>query len=85
MKVYAFMYNDNIYDSSDAVMSLHISPKGAEKAMNEHKEKALIKFKTYQSICNQPADEFFNLHVDVKDEEFGIHESWSIKPFEVYE
>lgn len=72
MKVYAFMYNDNIYDSSDVVMSLHISPEGAEIAMNEHKEKSLLKFKIYQSALD-----------DIKDEDFGIHESWSIKPFEV--
>lgn len=37
-KVYEFWYSDCIYGSADACMSLHQTKKGAEIAMNFHKE-----------------------------------------------
>jgi len=39
--LYAFLYNCCIYESSWATVSLHYSKEGAEKAMQEHKQKAL--------------------------------------------
>ena len=43
-QLYAFLYNDSIHESSWATVSLHYSKEGAEKAMNEHKQKALDEF-----------------------------------------
>jgi hypothetical protein len=37
-KVYEFWYNDCIYESAAACISLHRSKKGAEMAMEFHKE-----------------------------------------------
>lgn len=37
--LYAFLYNNCIHESSWATVSLHYSKEGAEKAMNEHKQK----------------------------------------------
>jgi len=42
--LYAFLYNCCIHESSWATVSLHYSKEGAEKAMQEHKQKALDEF-----------------------------------------
>ena len=41
--LYEFLYNSCIYESGSSTISLHYSRDGAEKAMNEHKQKALEK------------------------------------------
>lgn len=69
--LYAFLYNSCIHESSWATVSLHYSIEGAEKAMQEHKQKALDEFnKRYGS------DNFFGF-------KFGEHEDWCVEPVEV--
>lgn len=69
--LYAFLYNSCIHESSWATISLHYSKEGAEKAMQEHKQKKL--------------DEFNEMYAN--DNEFGFkfgeHEDWCLQPIEV--
>jgi hypothetical protein len=69
--LYAFLYNSCIHESSWATMSLHYSKKGAEKAMQEHKQKALDKFNEMYADDNK------------FDFKFGEHEDWCVEPVEV--
>jgi hypothetical protein len=69
--LYAFLYNCCIHESSWATVSLHYSKEGAEKAMQEHKQKAL--------------DEFNEMYGDDNefDFKFGEHEDWCVKTVDV--
>ena len=69
--LYAFLYNSCIHESSWATVSLHYSKEGAEKAMQEHKQKAL--------------DEFNELYSDENDFDFkfGEHEDWCVETVDV--
>ena len=69
--LYAFLYNSCIHESSWSTISLHYSKEGAEKAMQEHKQKAL--------------DEFNEMYADNNefDFKFGEHEDWCVEPVEV--
>lgn len=69
--LYAFLYNSCIHESSWATVSLHYSKEGTEKAMQEHKQKAL--------------DEFNEMYADDNefDFKFGEHEDWCIDTVEV--
>lgn len=69
--LYAFLYNSCIHESSWATISLHYSKKGAEKAMQEHKQKELNKFNKMFKKNNK------------YDFKFGEHENWCVKPVEV--
>ena len=51
--LYAFLYNSCIHESSWATVSLHYSKEGAEKAMQEHKQKALDEFNDSISKLNK--------------------------------
>jgi hypothetical protein len=70
-RLYAFLYNYCIHESSWATISLHYSIEGAEKAMQEHKQKALEEF-----------NEMYGQDNDF-DCKFGEHEDWFVKPVEV--
>lgn len=70
-RLYAFLYNDCIHESSSETMSLHFSKEGAEKAMEEHKQKALDKFNKRYSKNNE-----FGF-------KFGAHQSWCVEPVSV--
>jgi hypothetical protein len=69
--LYAFLYNSCIHESSWATVSLHYSKEGAEKAMQEHKQKAL--------------DEFNEMYADDNDFDFkfGEHEDWCVETVKV--
>jgi len=69
--LYAFLYNSCIHESSWTTVSLHYSKEGAEKAMQEHKQKALDEFNEMYANDN----EF--------DFKFGEHEDWCVEPVEV--
>ena len=51
--LYAFLYNSCIHESSWATISLHYSKEGAEKAMQEHKQKALDEFNEMYANDNE--------------------------------
>jgi hypothetical protein len=70
--LYAFLYNSCIHESSWATVSLHYSKEGAEKAMQEHKQKALDEFNEVYG----PDDKF--------DFKFGEHEDWCVEMVEVF-
>ena len=73
-KVYEFWYNDCIEESAAACMSLHRTRKGAEMAMEFHKEKERKRWKKfYPTIKKQ------------KERPFGMHEAWGIEEREVFE
>jgi hypothetical protein len=65
-KLYAFIYCPCIYESVYSTVSIHYSKEGAEKAMNEHKEKALNEF----NECW--------LDDEIRTFEFGFGEDWDI-------
>ena len=64
--LFSFMYNSCVHEGSWATISLHYSREGAEKAMNEHKQKGLEDFNELIGSDNQ---------FDMK---FGEHEDWCI-------
>ena len=56
-KVYEFWYNDCIYESAAACISLHRTKKGAEMAMEFHKEQ---KRKEHEELWkDEPEEERF--------------------------
>jgi hypothetical protein len=66
LMLYAFLYCPNVHESAWATMSLHYSKEGAEKAMEEHKQKELEEW-------NQLYDE------DEVDFRFGENEDWRVE------
>lgn len=70
--IYAFLYNSCVQESSWATISLHYTKEGAEKAMQEHKQKAL--------------DNFNKMYADNNkfDFKFGEYEDWCVEPVEVF-
>jgi hypothetical protein len=60
--VYAFLH-----ESSYATMSLHKTRKGAEMAMEFHRNEA-----------KKEHDEMYNRPMDAVDYPFGEHEDWSV-------
>lgn len=92
MKVYGFLYNSCIHESSWTTISLHKTREGAEKVMNIHKEEAKIEYEAYlkrhaKSIKKYCKEEKIN-----KEEQkfllesvspFGAHEDWAVEEFEI--
>lgn len=69
-KVYAFNYNPDINESVWATVSLHKTMKGAEMAMEFHKNERLKKWN--ELYCNEETPF-----------EFGTYEDWYIKKYDV--
>lgn len=72
--VYAFKYNDCIYESAPATMSLHRTRKGAEMAREFHKAE---KMKEWEAIY--PTEQ------DKKEFPFGEGESWRVEEIKIEE
>ena len=66
--VYEFLYNPSIHESAAQTVSIHKTRRGAEKAMELHKEMALIE---YEEVCNRLPDE--------KDFPFGYGQWWGVR------
>ena len=66
--VYEFLYNPNTYESAARTVSIHKTRRGAKKAIELQKEKAL---KEYEEVCNRLPDE--------KDFPFGYDQWWGIR------
>ena len=66
--VYEFLYNPSIHESAAQTVSIHKTRRGAEKAMELHKEKAL---KEYEEVCEMLPDE--------KDFPFGYDQWWGVR------
>lgn len=69
--IYAFSYISCVHESVWQTISLHYSKEGAEKAMQEHKQRALDEFNKMYAEGNE-----FGF-------KFGEHEDWHIEPVEV--
>jgi hypothetical protein len=69
--VYAFLYNDCIHESTWRTISTHYSKEGAEKALEQHKQKEL--------------DEWNEMYQDDNEWgfKFGRDEDWCIETIEV--
>jgi len=70
-RIYAFLYNSCIHESSWATISLHFSKDNAIKAMQKHKQKKLNKFNKMYGQNNE-----FGF-------KFGEHEDWCVKPIKI--
>jgi hypothetical protein len=70
--VYAFLYCCDIHESSYATMSLHKTLKGAEMAMEFHRNEAKKKH-----------DEIYDRPMDVIEYPFGKSEDWLVKEFTI--
>lgn len=57
-KLFAFLYNGCIHESSYATMSLHITKEGAEKAMEAHKKQAIIEYEEYRKRHDEHLKEY---------------------------
>jgi hypothetical protein len=69
--IYTFRYRDCFYEGNWVTVSLHYSKEGAEKALNEHKAKELIRWnETFQD----------NEEMILK---FGVNRGWDIQEVEV--
>lgn len=69
--VYEFWYNDCIYESAAACISLHKSRKGAEIALSFHKEE---KRKEFEELYKD---------VDIVDWSFDTFSAWGITEREI--
>lgn len=75
MKVYAFKYCPCIHESAWATISLHKSLKGAEIAMEFHKNEALKEHEDYLSRLDEEGRQWA--------EPFGEYERWEVKELEI--
>lgn len=69
--LYAFRYIDCFYEGNWVTVSIHYSKDGAEKAMNEHKNKQL-------AIWNETFEDDYKMKC-----EFGKNRGWDVKEVEV--
>ena len=82
VKVWGFFYNDCIYESASALISLHFSEDGAKKAMAWHKEeKREEQYKLYE---DEPDDdeEMKKHNKKMREQESGI-EAWFIQELKI--
>jgi hypothetical protein len=70
--VYVAMYNPMIHESSFGIISIHLTPKGAEMAMEFHRHEAY-------KIWLEETDEEHQ-----KEYPFGKFEAWQVMTFEVF-
>jgi chemotaxis response regulator CheB len=77
MKAFAFLHNEMIEESAPAVMSIHLSKEGAEKAMKEHKHKAFLEWtKERDERTERHGDWFTQLP-------FGSFKDWFVSEIEI--
>lgn len=77
MKVFAFLYNDCIFESSSRTMSLHRSRKGAVQALNKHKADAMADHELHVAELRAEHGEDYPLP------NFGFDKRWDIGIFEI--
>lgn len=77
MKVYEFGYNSCIHESAMACMSLHKTKKGAEIAMEHHKNQARKEFAEREKYWKENNEDW--------GFEFGEHEAWAVYERDVVE
>ncbi len=81
-KVYEFWYNDCIYESAAACMSLHRTKKGAEMALEFHKAEELKKWNEFDKWQRE---QFGNKYEILKGSPFGIGKAWGITDRKIIE
>ena len=65
---YGFMYNDCVYESSYALISLHTTKNGAYKAMKKYILNGYEEWRELNDFCRK-----------AKLSVYGTHEDWFIK------
>ena len=70
-KLYEFLYNGCVYESSPATISIHRTREGAYKAMNEHREE---KYKQFL----EDMEKMRRLDLPTEHFEFGEYEEWDV-------
>ncbi len=83
MKVFGFMYNDNIHESAWCTISLHFDRCNAKKELWKHMKKAFLEFKEYKKDCAESYAEYSLEPGQVYNHHFGAHEDWRIHEFEI--
>lgn len=71
MKIYEALYNPCIHESGYVTISLHLSPEGAQKAIDDHKKEKYLKFIEIYPLNDAPF-------------KFGDHEGWGVSETEVF-
>ena len=69
--IWVFYYNPMVYESSAAAISFHRTEKGAQIALEFHKNEEMKKWNEYLSFLDNEAKQWCGV--------FGEHESWFIK------
>ena len=70
MKVFLAKHNDNIFESSSATLSVHLSREGAEKAVQEHKDEV---YKEWEKLDDDDKEDF----------SFDWDKSWGVSEVDV--
>ena len=70
--LYEFLYNDCIHESVAATMSIHRTQKGAEMAMEFHKNEKQKEFDEFNKQLKEYGRPIMT--------DFGKHEWWGIRP-----
>lgn len=76
-KLYGFYYNTMIYESADCLMSLHRTKKGAEMALDYHKDGKKREHDEYVSYWLEKGDTIDEIS------KFGEFEKWSVEEVEI--
>jgi len=76
MELYEFIYTDCIYESAIATMSLHLTKKGAYKAMREFLETGYMQWYNERIIYGKNR---------AYGDKFETHGHWAVRPIEVKE
>lgn len=82
-KVYEFWYNDCIHESAGACISLHRTQKGAEMAMEFHKNERLKKWNETKKWRKEHYGENYKLIESFS--KFGDDEAWGVEEREILE
>jgi hypothetical protein len=74
-KVYEFCYTDCIHEGAPITISLHRTKKGAEMAMEHHKNEKYREWEEYKKCKEEDGDEYVH--------EFGKNEYWGVNEREI--
>lgn len=74
MKVYAFRYNDCIFESSWATISIHMDRANAKKALWEHMKESFLGHREYKKYCSE---------IGLDRQQFGWRQDWHIAELEI--
>jgi len=77
MKIYAFLYNPMVEESSYEIVSLHTTREGAYQALIKHRQKKAEQYNEYIDKLDEVGKKYAS--------KFGKWEDWTIEEMEVLE